>query len=130
LGHRLCCYWLVKLDQPAAAASGSSYSSAPAPRMGSRRKAQNDVMRSREATRALTPSCVGASIMKRAGRQRAPSREINRDALRASPFLHRNAWARSPSTHPLGSRVIWAAPPRSAFGRSSGGVRGDFGRVR
>jgi hypothetical protein len=64
--------WLLKLDQPAAAAPARTVPSAPPPARGQGGKPSRAPAEGREATRALTPRCGGASTMKRAGLQQGP----------------------------------------------------------
>ena len=73
----------VKARQPGAAASGSSYPSAPTPSAGSRRKAARHVTTGKKSPRALTPCCAGASIMKRAGAASVTFSGTTRDPTRA-----------------------------------------------
>ena len=71
-----------------------SGSDIPAPRRQARGQDGKPTRRTsegREATRVLTPCCGGASTMKRAGRQREPSRGLIQepDARRVPPYPYR-----------------------------------------
>jgi hypothetical protein len=90
--------WLLKLDQPGRCRSGSDI---PAPRRQARGqdgKPTRATNKSREATRVLTTRCGGASTMKRAGRQRQPSRGLIQepDARRVQLCFVRLLRGRSP----------------------------------